>query len=67
MQTDATINTGSKVNPVPIGALGVFAGAFVNAGHRTGIHAVSNPFTDVCNNGVGHRSSSITNYSLGGA
>jgi hypothetical protein len=63
LKTDAAVNAGGKVDPVPVGTLGVFAGAFVDAGNGASLNAVGNPFTDVRNNGVGHSLSSIADRS----
>jgi hypothetical protein len=54
LDTDATINTGGKVNPVPIGSLDVFTRAIMNASYWTSIYAVSDAFTDISNNCVWH-------------
>jgi hypothetical protein len=54
LQTDTTVNAGVKIDPVPVGALGIFAGAFMDASNGTGIDAVGYAFTDVGNNGVSH-------------
>jgi hypothetical protein len=54
LQANATVNTGRKVDPEPIGAFGVFTGTGMNTGDRTGIHAISNAFTNVGNNRMGH-------------
>ena len=54
LYTDATVNAGGKVNPVPVITLNVFAWTFVNASHRTGIDAIGNAFADISNNRVRH-------------
>jgi hypothetical protein len=54
LQTNAAINAGCKVNPVPIGAFGIFARAGMDAGNGAGIYAVGNAFADVCNDRMRH-------------
>jgi hypothetical protein len=54
LEANATVDAGGKVNPVPVGALGIFARTFMDTGNGAGIDAVGNPFADVGNNGVGH-------------
>jgi hypothetical protein len=54
LETDAAVNAGGKINPVPVCALLVFAGTFVDAGDRAGIYTIGNPFTDVRYDGVRH-------------
>jgi hypothetical protein len=47
LETNTTVNTGRKINPIPIRTHGVFTGAFINAGDRAGANAVSNPFANI--------------------
>ncbi len=54
LEADAAVNAGGKVNPVPVCALLIFAGAFMNTGDWAGIYAVGHPFTDVRYDGVRH-------------
>jgi hypothetical protein len=54
LEANAAVDAGGKVNPVPVGALGVFAWSFMNTSDWTGIDAVGYPFTNVSHNGVGH-------------
>lgn len=55
LQTNATVDAGGEVDPIPIGAFGVFARPFVNAGNRAGIDAISDPFTDIGNDRMRHK------------
>lgn len=55
LQTNATVNAGGKVNPIPIGALCIFTGSRMDAGNRTGIDAVGNAFAGIRNDRVRHR------------
>jgi len=54
LETNATVDTGGKVNPIPVGALTIFAGSFVDTGHRTSINAVGNALAGVGYDCVGH-------------
>jgi len=54
LQADTAVNAGREIDPVPVCALLVFAGAFMDAGDWAGIDAVGNPFTDVRYDGVRH-------------
>jgi hypothetical protein len=54
LETYTTVDASGKVNPVPISSLGIFAWAIMNTSYWTGIYAVSNAFTDFCNNCVRH-------------
>jgi len=54
LQANPTVDTGRKINPVPVCALLVFTGAFVDAGDRAGIYTVGHPFTDVRYDGMRH-------------
>jgi hypothetical protein len=40
LQTNATVDAGLKVNPIPISSLLVFTRSFMDAGNRTSIHTV---------------------------
>jgi hypothetical protein len=63
LETDATVDASGKVNPVPISSLGVFAWAIMNTSYWTGIYAVSNAFTDFCNNCMRHVLDSLSSVS----
>lgn len=54
LHTDAAVYAGSKVNPIPVITLDIFAWAFVNASHWTGIYAICNAFANISNNRVRH-------------
>jgi hypothetical protein len=54
LETNATINAGGKVNPVPIRAFCIFAGTRMNAGDGTGINAIGNAFAGISDNRMGH-------------
>lgn len=54
LQADSAINAGGKINPIPVGAFGIFARTFVNTGNRTGVHAVRDAFTGIRYNRMGH-------------
>ena len=56
LQTDATVNTGGEINPIPIGALGIFARAGVDAGNGASFHAIRNAFTDLGDDSMSHGS-----------
>jgi hypothetical protein len=54
LETNAAINAGGKVNPVPIGTNGVFPVSGMNAGYGAGFNTVGHAFAGFRNNGVGH-------------
>jgi hypothetical protein len=54
LDADATVNTGGKVNPVPVSTLDIFARTFVDTSNRAGINAISDAFTGISNNSMGH-------------
>jgi hypothetical protein len=54
LEADTAINAGREVDPIPIGAFSVFARTKMNTGDRTGIDAIGNAFTGVCDNRMGH-------------
>ena len=55
LQTNAAVNAGIKVNPIPACALLIFTWAFINAGYWASIYAVCDAFAYVGDNSVGHR------------
>ncbi len=63
LKANATVDAHRKINPIPIGALSVFARAVMNARHRAGIHAISDTFTGVGHNRMGH--SALSQLSTG--
>ena len=54
LQTDPTVDAGIKVDPIKICPLFVFPLSLVDAGHRTGINTISNPFAHIGHDRVGH-------------
>ena len=56
LQTNAAINAGGKINPVPIRSLGIFPRPLVNASHWAGIYAIGNAFADIRDNRMRHSS-----------
>jgi hypothetical protein len=54
LQTNATVYAGIKINPIPIGSFDVFAGAGVNASHRTSAYTISNSLANIRNDSVRH-------------
>jgi hypothetical protein len=58
-QTDPTIDTSIKIDPIPIGTSGIFAWTFMDTGDRASRHTVSNPFTNIRNDRVSHNIFSI--------
>jgi hypothetical protein len=54
LQTNAAVNAGIEVNPKPICAFDVFAGAGMNASNWTSADAIGNSFADICNDSVRH-------------
>jgi hypothetical protein len=72
LETNAAVNTGGKINPVPISALGVFARTLINAGDGTSGDAIGNALADVGDNGMGHgfslklQASKIPDYRVAG-
>jgi hypothetical protein len=54
LQANRAVNAGLKVDPKPVCAFAVFAGAGMDAGDRTGGDAIGNTFTNFGDNGVGH-------------
>jgi hypothetical protein len=54
LQTNPTINTGGKVNPVPISPNSIFAGAFMNAGYWAGANTIGHTFTNISNDRMRH-------------
>jgi hypothetical protein len=55
LETNATVNAGRKINPIPVRTNGVFTRAFNNAGYWAGANAVSNPFANIRDDRVRHR------------
>jgi hypothetical protein len=55
LETNATVNAGRKINPIPIRTNAIFTRAFINAGYRAGANAVSNPFANIRDDRVRHR------------
>jgi hypothetical protein len=58
LETNAAINTGRKIDPIPIGAFGIFAGALVNASYRAGCHTIRYTLTNIRHNRMRHYQSS---------
>ena len=54
LDTDTTVNTGRKVNPVPISTFDIFTGPFVDTSNRASINAISDALTGIGNNRVRH-------------
>jgi hypothetical protein len=54
LKTDPTVNTGGKVNPVPISTFDIFAGTFMDTSYGASINAISDAFAGVGNNRVWH-------------
>jgi hypothetical protein len=54
LQANAAVNTGGKVNPVPVCSFGVFPRALMNAGYWTGIDTIGDSFANVGDNSVRH-------------
>lgn len=67
---DATVDAGVKVDPVPVGSLLIFSGAFVDAGDRAVVGTGGNAFANVGHDRMRHgfffRSSSVLPLSLAG-
>ena len=55
MQTDAAVNAGGEVNPIPICSFYVFARSLVDARDRTGVDTIGNAFANIRHYSVGHR------------
>jgi hypothetical protein len=66
LQTNSAINARRKINPIPIRPFGVFARTGMNARDRTSINAISDAFTNVSNNRMGHGTLSLSVLSLEG-
>jgi hypothetical protein len=64
LKADAAINTGSKVNPVPVSTLDIFTRSFMDASHWTSINAIGNAFTSIGNNCVWHSVLSLDSWLL---
>lgn len=56
LQANTAVDTGSKVDPIPICSFCIFTRAFVNAGNRTRFNTVGYAFTGIRNNCMWHRS-----------
>jgi hypothetical protein len=54
LEANAAVNTGGKVNPVPIRSFAVFARAIMNTGDWAGIHTVCNALTHIRHNCMSH-------------
>jgi hypothetical protein len=54
LDTDATVNTSRKVNPVPVSTFAIFARTFMDTSNGTGINAISDAFAGISNNSVRH-------------
>ena len=54
LQTDPTVDAGIKVDPIKICPLFVFPLSLVDAGHRTGINTIRDPFANIGHDRVGH-------------
>jgi hypothetical protein len=64
LETNAAVDAGGEVDPVPVGAFGIFAGALVDAGDWAGIYAVGNAFAGVGENRVCHESYGVMSDGL---
>jgi hypothetical protein len=64
LQANPAVDTGGKVNPVPVRPLGIFTGAGVNASNWAGIDAIGDALASVGNDGMWHGVLS-RNYSIG--
>jgi len=56
LQADAAVDAGVEINPIKRCAFAIGTLAGMDAGNRAGIHAISNTFADVSDDGVGHGS-----------
>jgi hypothetical protein len=54
LQTDTAINTGGKINPIPIRPLRIFAGSLVNTRDWAGFYTICYTLADIRNNCMGH-------------
>jgi hypothetical protein len=54
LEADAAVNTGGKVNPVPISTFDIFTGTWMNASNWAGINAISDTLAGISNNSVWH-------------
>jgi hypothetical protein len=54
LQTDTAINTGGKINPIPVRSLRVFAGSLVNTRDRASFYTICYTLADIRNNRMGH-------------
>jgi hypothetical protein len=54
LEADAAVDAGGKVDPIPVGAFGVFARTLVDAGDGASIDAIGDAFANVGDNCMGH-------------
>ena len=54
LETDPAVNTGGKIDPVPVCSFGIFARAFVDASYRTSVNAICYTLANISHNGMGH-------------
>jgi hypothetical protein len=59
LHADTAVNAGREINPIPVGTLDIFTGAFVNTGNWASIHTVCHAFTNISHDSVSHNPSSI--------
>ena len=53
LQTDATVDTGRKVDPIPVVSVGVFSGTRMDAGDGASIDAIRYAFAGFGHDGMG--------------
>jgi hypothetical protein len=56
LQADAAVNAGGEVDPVPVGAFDVFAGAGVDAGNGASVYTVGYALAGLGDDRMGHGS-----------
>lgn len=52
LDADATVNTGCKINPVPVTPLDIFTRTLMDTGNGASINAIRNTFAGISNNRV---------------
>jgi hypothetical protein len=54
LEADPAVDTGRKIDPVPVGPLSIFPRPVMDTGHRAGIYAICNAFANLGHNRMGH-------------
>jgi hypothetical protein len=55
LKTDATVNAGGKINPVPVRTFRVFPRTFVDAGNWASVYTIGNAFASIGHDRMRHK------------